>query len=150
MIVYKITLSIFGDDFFPSKLPDINEMRLRMVDTFNPIDKRNADNKEYGYWNITYMHDNIFATRDALSDFNQDFVNFIETYYKIFEEFKSQEYHIFTEVYYSGEQCNFEILSFSLLNRLALLNLSIAYPVSVYKMKKKEIKHLLDKSTHWG
>ena len=149
MIIYKITLSIFGDDFFPSKLPDINEMNLRMVDTFNPIDKRNGDNKEYGYGNITYMHDNIFATRDALSDFNQDFVNFIETYYKIFEEFKAQEYHIFTEVYYSGEQCNFEILSFSLLNR-ALLNLSIAYPVSVYKMKKKEIKHLLDKSTHWG
>jgi len=77
-------------------------------------------------------------------------VNFIETYYKIFEEFEAQEYHIFTEVNYSGEQCNFEILSISLLKRLSLLNLSIAFPVSVYKMKKKEIKHLLNKSTHWG
>ena len=149
MIVYKITLSIFGDDFFPSKLPDINEMHLRIADTFDPVDKQNADNKECGYGNITYMHDNIFSTRDAISDFNQDFVKFIETYYKIFEELKAQEYHIFTEVYYSGEQCNFEILSFRLLKRLALLNLSIAYPVSVYKMKKKMIKQLLDKSAHW-
>lgn len=147
MIVFKITLSILGDDFFPSKLPNINEMRLRMVDSFNPTDERSADS-EYGFGSIDYMHNDIFVKDDIL-EFEEDFVKFIEMHHTIFEEYMAKDYHIFTEVYYSGYQCNFEILSLSFLNRLSLLNLSIAYPVSVYKMKKKEIKRLLDKSTHW-
>lgn len=64
-------------------------------------------------------------------------MNFIETYYKIFEEFEAQEYHIFTEVNYSGEQCNFEILSISLLKRLSLLNLFYCFPRKCIQNEEK-------------
>jgi hypothetical protein len=53
------------------------------------------------------------------------------------------DFDFFIEVYYSGNQCNFEIFNSELLGRLSKILPNVSVPVSVYQIKKKQIKDLL-------
>lgn len=138
MLLYKITFIISGDKFYPNKISSLLSKTLDLVNLHYPEDN---DNYEFGI--MSFMHPKIFAVLGKGTEYENDFIIFFEKYQSIFIEFGALEFEFFTEVYYSGDQCNFEIFNRSLLERLHQIQKDIAFPVSVYHMKKKQLKQLL-------
>jgi len=103
MLAYKITLTIFGDDFYPGTLPNIVTTQLRCVAISNSTDKTSQNTDEQlGFGSVMYMHNDIFEVGGQGLNYDNDFVEFLETNHTLLAEYKATEYHIFTEVYYSG------------------------------------------------
>ncbi|MCB0798819.1 MAG: hypothetical protein KDB85_14480, partial [Chitinophagales bacterium] len=69
--------------------------------------------------------------------YEQDFVSFIESNYQMFIEYGANEFELFIEIYYNGEQCNFEVFNKSILKLFGSMEISI--PISVYTLDQQEI-----------
>lgn len=143
MLIYKITLTVFGDKFFPNEILSKLSEDLNMVGYHSPTDKNDYDKNDYGFGAIFFMHPKIFSVLGEGTEYEEDFIEFFEKHHSLFIAFGADEFDFFTEIYYSGEQCNFEIFDRTLLSRINKLQNNIALPVSVYHLKEKQIKELL-------
>jgi hypothetical protein len=135
MLIFKITLTISGDRFFPSKaIPYID--RKYILESFQDAEK------DLTHGVIFYMHPHLFGIEGNGTDYEEWFVKLLEENFDILHKHGAEEINLFTEVYYSDDQCNFEILDREMLKRIRKFN--VAYPVSVYRLSEKEILNILD------
>ena len=137
-MIYKISLSIFGDKLEPGSI--INSLLGDFtVESFNaPQDKKPQSEDIYGFGSITFWHPNKFANSDRVAAYEKDFIRFLEDNYPLFAKYGADECEFFLEIYYDGGQCNFQIFDRNILKRLAKYKTSI--PVSVYTLSVKEIE----------
>lgn len=142
-MIYKITLSISGDNFFPSKCIDNILGESLITSSFSPNDKKIEDSEDlYNYGGISIWHPKKAAMEKNVYKYESFFVEFLEKNYKLFIENGAKDFDIYIEIFYDGEQCNFEIFNNKLLNKLTTFNVSI--PISVYRLKKKKYKEWLN------
>ena len=143
MEVLKLTLTVSGDHFLA--LEAIKNISGNL-DIVSKIAIEDFDFAEDAYGLITFMHSTKFSIAGQGSQYEEDFVNFIEENYEMLTNFGASDFDIFTEFYHSDYQCNFEILNRNLISRIARIALSginIALPVSTYKMNDSEIQELI-------
>lgn len=135
MLIFKIILTISGDNFFPSRvIPFINNKYV-------PESFQDADgNLTHGV--IFYMHPKLFGIQGEGVNYEEWFVELLEKNSEIFRKYGAEDIDLFIEVYYSDDQCNFEIFNREMLKRMS--NFNVAIPVSVYHISEKEILDLLD------
>lgn len=142
-----------GDEFYPNNL-DMTKVResisrnsLRQdfkEDSWNPNDKVGKVRvEEYGYGGVMCFHNENIRKYASSSKYQENFVSFLEENDAFFIANGVEEYIIHTDFYYSGPQCNLEVMNLDALRRLKKLNGNITFPISVYKMKKEEINELL-------
>ena len=148
-MIYKINLSISGDNLFPEKI--INKISGKfIVDSFHsPTDKKFEDGNDiYGYGTIFFWHPKKFASQDNVSEYEEAFVDFLENNYSLFVDEGTQDFVLYIEIYYDGGQCNFEVFNSKLLEKMARFRVSI--PVSVYTLNQKELQEWEDEiETAW-
>jgi hypothetical protein len=135
MLIFKITLVISGYRFFPSRaIPFINTKYV-------PESFHDAEG-DLTHGVIFYMHPQLFGFQGEGVIYEEWFVELLEKNFEVFHKHGAEEIELFVEVYYSDDQCNFEILDKALLKRMSKFNVS--YPVSVYHLSENEIVNLLD------
>jgi hypothetical protein len=135
VLVFKITLAISGDDFFPSKL--IQSVSNKYVaESFHDADG------DLTHGVIFYMHPQLFGIQGEGVDYEEWFVELLEKNFEAFKKYGAEDIELFIEVYYSDDQCNFEIFNKSMLKRMG--NFHISIPISVYHLSEKEVLNLLD------
>ena len=86
---------------------------------------------------MSFWHPKKFVTEDNIIEYEAAFVDFIDKNYNLFIEAGADDFDIFIEIYYDGEQCNFEIFDKLTLKKLSKYSISI--PVSVYCLPEQEI-----------
>lgn len=132
-------LSVSGSGFYPERI--INEIQGDFIidSYFKPTDKTFGDKShEYGYGGISFWHPKKFSTEESISNYEKGFIEFIEENNKLFVENGVDSLEIYIEIYYDGEQCNFEIFNKELLARLK--NFEVSLPISVYCLASAEIE----------
>lgn len=138
-MVYKYNLSISGELFYPNKILKYLQKNILINSYFNPTDKKPINPlEEYGYGSISLWHPKKFSTEDEIKNYENDLIEFLLKHRSYFIDNGANEFEIFVEIYFDGEQCNFEIFNSDLLKKVHEFNLSL--PVSVYVLKKNEIK----------
>jgi hypothetical protein len=135
MLVFKITLAISGDKFLPSRLIPF------VCNKYVPESFHDADG-DLTHGVIFYMHPQLFGIQGHGVDYEEWFVELLEKNFQVFHKHGAEDFALFIEVYYSDDQCNFEIFNKSLLKRMRNYNISI--PISVYHLSEKEVLNLLD------
>ena len=142
MKLIKLSLTVTGDNFFPRNITTIFEGKLLFEINFNPDDKNDSDErKEYGFGCATFYHPSIFGLEEKTwREYENDFVKSLEDYYDLLISYGANDFSMYTEIYYEGWQCNFNIFDKENMEKLSKYNLS--FPVSVYKMSQKEMKSL--------
>ena len=137
-MIFKYDFSISGDNLYPEKI--INKIQGNFIidSYFRPTDKRLFNLPgTYGYGGMSFRHPKKFATEDNIREYEAAFVDFIEKNYNLLVEAGVDDFKIFMEIYYDGEQCNFEIFDKLTLNKLTQYSISI--PVSVYFLSEQEV-----------
>ncbi len=138
-MIYKYTLSIAGDNFYPEKIVNKLQGDFIIDSFFSPKDKKfNNSLDEYDYGGISFCHPKKSSTEDKIIDYESDFVDFIEKNYLFFIENNVKDFEIFIEIYYRGGQCNFEIFNKKKIQRFGRIGMSL--PVSVYCLNSEYIK----------
>lgn len=137
MLIFKIVFSAYGDNFYPENYLPILIGDLKVIDVNSPSNTGN----DYG--NISFMHSKIFGIFGEDLDYEEEFISFYENNCSSLIKCGVTNFDFFVEVYYSDEQCNFEILNRSMLNRLYEKNNNLAFPVSTYHLKEEQIKELM-------
>ena len=134
MLIFKITLSISGDRFCPTEaLPFI-------PNKYVPESFHDADDLTHGA--IFYMHPQLFGILGEGVYYEDWFVELLERNFEVFNKYGAEDIELFIEVYYSADQCNFEIFNKAMLKRMSKFNVS--YPISVYHLPENEIVNLLE------
>jgi hypothetical protein len=142
MLLIKITLTVSGDQFIPKMHQFVSTKKWNIISSNNPKDIQTFNKKEFGYGSISFMHPNIFVKLGSSAQYEEDFIEFFEKNHALFLELGAEDFDFFTEIYYSGSQCNFEIFDRSMLVRLYKLQKNIAFPISIYHLKKDKIREL--------
>lgn len=144
MLIFKITFSVSGDDFFPNKIISSLSKKLDIIDFFSPTDNigQKKDSK-FGYGLLSFMHPKIFGHLGDGLEYEDEFIKFYEINFNLFKKYGAEDFVFFIEVYYSGDQCNFEVFNKSMLLRLTKGIGKISIPISVYHLEQKEIEKLL-------
>ncbi|MCD0464946.1 hypothetical protein [Flavobacterium sp. ENC] len=144
LVVFKITFSVSGDNFFPNKIISSLSKELNIIDFFNPTDETGKEKgNKFEYGSMSFMHPKIFGYLGDGLEYEDEFINFFEINLSLFQKNEVDDFVFFIEVYYSRQQCNFEIFNNSMLFKLTKGSGKISIPVSVYHLEKKEIKDLL-------
>ena len=137
IMIYKITLSVSGDNFCPSKIESDLLGNFEVVDCFNPSDKILEDTEQsYEYGGISIWHPKKFTLQEHILEYETFFVQFSNQNYQTLMENGATELKIYYEIYHKDEHCNFEVLNPASLKKLTSFNVSI--PISIYRLKKKE------------
>ena len=131
-MIYKITLVLFGVDFFPDSILHLIKGEFEVASKNNPQDKKNPKDN-YGFGSISIFHPKKFATQSNLQNYEEWFINLLINNNDLFISRGVQEYEFFIEVYSEDEQCNFEIFNKELLRKINHINIS--FPVSTYRLK---------------
>lgn len=143
MLIFKITFSCSGDNLYPNNL--ISEIKGGYIpDSYhspNDVREFGSSNEVYGYGTIFFMHPKIFGIQGDGLSYEEWFISLIEDNYNLFIEHGAEDFQLFIEVYYSDNQCNFEIFNKEMLKRIHTYGVSI--PVSVYHLNEMEISKLL-------
>jgi len=138
MLIFKITLTISGDRFFPTEaIPFI-------TGKYVPESFHDADG-DLTHGAIFYMHPQLFGMQGKGVNYEEWFVELLEMNFEVFDKHGAQDIELFIEVYYSDDQCNFEIFNKTMLKRMNRFNIS--YPVSVYHLSENQIVNLLDEQS---
>lgn len=138
-MIFKYCLTASGDRFIPDEiLPQIKGEYL-LVGKSNPTDKENNKSDfEYGLGYASFFHPKKFATEDFIVEYNEWFISFIKSNKTLFFAKGINDLSIYVEIYFDGGQCNFEI--FNKKQLLEICNINISFPVSVYILKKRELR----------
>jgi hypothetical protein len=137
-MVFKIILRITGEYFTPDSILDKLNGQFIISSRNNPKDKK-FENREdkYGFGSISFFHPKKFATEESISIYNEWQIKFLKNNYGVFVEGGADSFQYFIEIYYEGDQCNFEIFSPNELGEIS--NIRISLPVSVYKFSHVEL-----------
>lgn len=137
-MVIKITLSIFGDDLWSEIILNTISGNYIVESSFNPDDKKFENSEEtYGYGGISFWHPHKFAILDSLVSYESWFISFLNYNHEVFKSNNIEEVVLFTEIYHSSDNCNFEIFNKESLRDLAKIGVSL--PVSVYSINENEL-----------
>jgi len=140
-MIYKITLSVSGDHFWPETVMDRFDGDFIVMSHHSPTDiKFKTRDGTYGYGGILFWHPKEFAVDERVVEYEKAFVDFIERNYSLFIENKAEDFEMYIEmyieIYYDGGQCNFEIFNKEILRKLA--NFGVSIPVSVYQLEENK------------
>lgn len=138
-MIFKIVLIVTGDDFFPNTILEKIKGHFQIASKNNPSDKK-FENREdiYGFGSISFFHPKLFSTNETIIEYNEWLINFLRINHKIFINGGADGFQFFIEVYYDGEQCNFEIFNQNQLQEI--FGIKISLPVSVYKLSTNELE----------
>ena len=137
-MIFKTTFSVSGDNFHPSTVIDKLCGDFIITDSFNSTDRTFVNPQiVYGYGGMSFWDPKKFATEDNIIEYETAFVDFIDKNYNLFIDAGADRFNIYIEIYYDGEQCNFEIFDKHTLKKLT--KYSISFPISVYRLSEQEI-----------
>ena len=138
-MIYKITMSVYGDNFNPDNVIDKLKGDYQIVNIIKKGEKKRKDSDdEYEFGDIGIWHVNKFATENQILEYENFFVSFINENYSLLKANKVTDIDLYYEVFYDGEQCNFSILSAKELQIIA--KYSVSFPISIYKLNKNKMK----------
>lgn len=124
----RFTITIFGDNFKPSKMINKLETSLEVTSYFDAGEEDDiGEINDYGCLELN--HKNEFSKEYWDSEYEQEFVDFFSKNYQLLKLNNADDFRIFIEAFYS-DQCNFEIFNSELLAELAKYKVSL--PISVY------------------
>lgn len=124
----RFTITIFGDNFKPSKMINKLETYLEVTSYFDAGEEDDiGEINDYGCLELN--HKNEFSKEYWDSEYEQEFVDFFSKNYQLLRLNNADDFRIFIEAFYS-DQCNFEIFNSELLAELAKYKVSL--PISVY------------------
>ena len=124
----RFTITIFGDNFKPSKMINKLETSLEVTSYFDAGEEDDiGEINDYGCLELN--HKNEFSKEYWDSEYEQEFVDFFRKNYQLLRLNNADDFRIFIEAFYS-DQCNFEIFNNELLAELAKYKVSL--PISVY------------------
>ena len=124
----RFTITIFGNNFNPSKIFNKLDTSLKVTSYFDTGEKDDIG-KINDYGCLELNHKNEFSKEYWDSEYEQEFVDFFRKNYQLLRLNNADDLRIFIEAYYS-DQCNFEIFNSELLAELAKYKVSL--PISVY------------------
>lgn len=136
-MIYKFLFNAAGDNFIPDNILNLIKGEYSIASKNTPNDK-NFEGTEnvYSYGAITFWHPKKFSTEENIREYEKWFIEFIENNHKLFQDNGADNFDIYMEIYYEGEQCNFEIFDKNLLKRLSPFDISL--PISIYLLKEIE------------
>lgn len=137
-MIYKIGLSVSGDNFFPESVVDEVVGDFIVKSSNRPNDKFENREGTYDFGDVLFWYVKNFATQNYVARYEKHFVDFLEENHSLFIKNEAEDFSFFIEIYFDGGQCNFEIFSKDLLRRIAKLKISIA--VSVYILSEEYIQ----------
>lgn len=138
-MIYKYFFSVSGDNLYPEQILDKIQGDFIVDSYYSPTDKKFDNNSDdYQYGGISFWHPNKFSIEDNVVEYERCFIEFIEKNYLLFTKNGADEFQIFIEIYYSGDQCNFEIFNKFLLKKLSIFEVSI--PISVFILAEEELQ----------
>lgn len=141
MVVFKISMELFGDNFDPDILIKENEQCLgKVIDIIHSKDIKNKRGETYGFGSMTIEHINKYGFSDNLIEYEQWFISCLEDNKSLFEKANIENIWLVIDVYYV-DFCSIEVFDKNSLKRLSKFNISI--PMNVYKVSKKEIYEML-------
>ena len=124
----RFTITIFGDNFKPSKMINKLETSLEVTSYFDAGEEDDIEKiNDYRYLELN--HKNEFSKEYWDSEYEQEFVDFFRKNYQLLRLNNADDFRIFIEAFYS-DQCNFEIFNNELLSELAKYKVSL--PINVY------------------
>ena len=124
----RFTITIFGDNFKPSKMINKLETSLEVTSYFDAGEEDDiGEINDYGCLELN--HKNEFSKEYWDSEYEQEFVDFFSKNYQLLRLNNADDFRIFIEAFYS-DQCNFEIFNSELLAELAKYKVSL--PISFY------------------
>lgn len=139
MLITKISLMLFGDDFSPKKLlpnlkgeyiiSNMNEKSIKIDD----------NNSEFDHGFLSILNPKQIALNHD-QHYENWFGDFLGINHQNILEAGVDDIRLFTDVFYT-KQCNFEIFSKETLKKLTEFN--IAIPISVYSVTNDEIASIL-------
>lgn len=124
----RFTITIFGNNFNPSKIFNKLDTSLKVTSYFDTGEKDDIG-KINDYGCLELNHKNEFSKEYWDSEYEQEFVDFFRKNHQLLRLNNADDLRIFIEAYYS-DQCNFEIFNSELLAELAKYKVSL--PISVY------------------
>ena len=124
----RFTITIFGNNFNPSKVFNKLDTSLKVTSYFDTGEKDDIG-KINDYGCLELNHKNEFSKEYWDSEYEQEFVDFFRKNHQLLRLNNADDLRIFIEAYYS-DQCNFEIFNSELLAELAKYKVSL--PISVY------------------
>ena len=124
----RFTITIFGNNFNPSKIFNKLDTSLKVTSYFDTGEKDDIG-KINDYGCLELNHKNEFSKEYWDSEYEQEFVDFFRKNHQLLRLNNADDLRIFIEAYYS-DQCNFEIFNNELLAELAKYKVSL--PISVY------------------
>ena len=136
-MIYKITISVLGSNFYPEQAANHAVGGFIVKDIHAPSDIRPQIGDRYDFGSISFWHQNEFSTEDRVANYETDIVDFLVTNQRLFSDQGADEFHLFYEIYYSEGQCNFEILNSKLIKMMSSMHISL--PVSVYRLDVDEL-----------
>jgi hypothetical protein len=141
MVIFRITLQLIGDQFFPGKLIDNLKSNSLVADFHDPGDKIWADKEEtYDFGMVSILYPRTFGLQYD-EEYQEWYIKFIEENSINLVENDVNDVRLFIEVFYDG-QCNFEIFDKELIHRMSRC-MKVSLPISIYHLKDEEIKEML-------
>ncbi|MNK04937.1 hypothetical protein D3C87_228100 [compost metagenome] len=136
-------MELRGQKFWPDKFINLSDDEFLVFDKNDPDDLLWDDKDDmYGFGSLTAIHPMCYGFNDMGFVYEEWYVEFIEKYNGYFSSIGIEEVRFFIEVFYSGDQCNFEVFNISLLERLNQ-RIRFSLPISVYKLEQVEINQML-------
>ncbi|MEN9638926.1 MAG: hypothetical protein RLZZ262_794 [Bacteroidota bacterium] len=146
-MIYKYTLSVTGNEFYPSIVLGEIQGDFLTVNQFNPNDKPSSSNSiAYGYGCVSFWHPNHASTEDEILNYENSLVEFLIKNYNLFIRHGVQTIEIFMEIFFDGRQCNFEVFSNTLLKKLS--NFGVSLPISIYVLEEEKIQQWEEEIRH--
>jgi len=130
MLIIRITLNIGG------KMFNYKSFMKEVVETVD-IEWPSEDSSNY----IIIENPKTLGIEQDLIVYEEWYVSFIEKYYDKMLFHGADDIWLFTDVFYSKDQCNFEFFSKEMMTRLSKYSLS--YPISAYKISEEKLKSWL-------
>jgi len=133
-MIYKFILSISGDKFDLNAIFNIIEGNFIVESYFFASDKK-FENRidEYGYSSISFFHPLKYCIDDNIDKYEHSFIEFINQNISSFLMCGATDFDIYMEIYFDGQQCNFEIFNKEQLKKLAEYGFSL--PISIYMLE---------------
>ena len=139
-MVIRIVIEVYGDDLdLKTALSEINDDVI--VFSANERGTLAPGGKAFPGSCFSILNPLKLSFGEGLRGYEAWYVTFLQKYYGDFRKHGASDFSLLYEVFYHGDQCNFEILDKHLIGKLSKFDISI--PVSVYKVPRDEMYSLL-------
>jgi hypothetical protein len=125
-MIFKIFLSVFGE------FTSYSNLKSEVLGDFLIFDDGHGESFD----SISFWHPRKFSTNEGILAYEGWYIDFLLKNYKTFMRHGAKNFEFYYELYYTGEQCNFEIMNSSLLERIS--SIPTSFPVSVYLLSDEK------------